>query len=85
MHPHAKTHQSTYLHMFLRPLRPFWTAWSLLPMITPVTFILSEARLWHELTRHNGGVWGLTAHDDTLVGVSGDRTIRVWDLWTGEC
>jgi F-box and WD-40 domain protein CDC4 len=44
-----------------------------------------DASLLHELTGHDGGVWGLAAYDETLVSASDDRTVRVWDLQTGDC
>ncbi|KGO36317.1 hypothetical protein PEX1_029320 [Penicillium expansum] len=37
------------------------------------------------LEGHKGGVWGLEYHDNTLVSVSTDCTIRVWDIARAKC
>ncbi|KGO75293.1 hypothetical protein PITC_001060 [Penicillium italicum] len=37
------------------------------------------------LEGHKGGVWGLEYHGNTLVTVSTDCTIRVWDIARAEC
>ncbi|KAF3023423.1 hypothetical protein E8E15_009347 [Penicillium rubens] len=38
-----------------------------------------------KLEGHEGGVWALEYHDNTLVSASTDRTIRVWDIAKAKC
>ncbi|CAG8893899.1 unnamed protein product [Penicillium nalgiovense] len=37
------------------------------------------------LEGHEGGVWALEYHGNTLVSASTDRTIRVWDIAEAKC
>jgi len=34
---------------------------------------------------HKGGIYALKSHGDTLVTASGDKSIRIWNMTTGEC
>ncbi|KAJ5154610.1 uncharacterized protein N7500_010049 [Penicillium coprophilum] len=38
-----------------------------------------------KLEGHEGGVWGLEFHGNTLVTVSTDNSVRVWDIARAEC
>ncbi|KAF9252618.1 hypothetical protein DTO006G1_8770 [Penicillium roqueforti] len=37
------------------------------------------------LEGHEGGIWGLEYHGNTLVSVSTDRSVRVWDIAKAKC
>ncbi|KAI9572280.1 cell division control protein 4 [Boletus coccyginus] len=39
----------------------------------------------HSIHVYSPGVWALAATKDTLVSGSTDRTVRIWDLATGQC
>lgn len=47
---------------------------------SPATGILLQT-----LVGHDGGIWALACHKDTLVSGSTDRTLRIWDIPTGRC
>lgn len=44
-----------------------------------------SGHLERRLTGHDGGVWALMYSGNTLVSGSTDRTVRVWNMETGEC
>ncbi|KAJ1930317.1 Mitochondrial fission protein [Tieghemiomyces parasiticus] len=44
----------------------------------------SDAALVHRLTGHHGAITCLQATDDRLVSGSADRTVKYWDLTTGQ-
>lgn len=45
----------------------------------------TEGELVRSLQGHEGGVWALALHGDTLVSGGTDRSTRVWDLKTSNC
>jgi len=44
-----------------------------------------NGQLVRSLLGHEGGVWALALRGDTLVSGATDKTIRIWDLQTGNC
>jgi F-box and WD-40 domain protein CDC4 len=48
-------------------------------------FDITNGTLLRKLAGHEGGIWALQYWNNILVTGSTDRSVRIWDMETGEC